>query len=370
MPGLLPTDPHSSLDRHWAARAIELARSAEYATSPNPMVGAVVLDASGRLVGEGFHRKAGEPHAEQEALAAAGAHARGGTMYVNLEPCVHMHRMPPCAEAVILAGLSRVVISMLDPDERVRGAGVQKLESAGIEVSVGAHEERAERLNEFYAKHRTTGRPFVSAKFAASLDGKIATRSGEARWITGEESRRHSHRLRSIHDAILVGVNTVLADDPELTVRSDEGHPRQPLRVVLDSQLRTPVSAKIVGPRTLIATTRSGAVGDAEVLQLPASSSGRVILEPLLDELGKRGILSLLVEGGGETHASFFEAGLVSKVYAYVAARLIGGRSAPGPIGGLGVERLADATELHELEWRRLGSDFLLTGYVDVHRHR
>ncbi len=333
------------------------------------MVGAVVLDASGRLVGEGFHRKAGDPHAEQEALAAAGAHARGGTMYVSLEPCVHLHRMPPCAEAVILAGLRRVVICMLDPDERVRGAGVQKLESAGIEVSVGAHEERAERLNEFYIKHRTTGRPFVSAKFASSLDGRIATRTGEARWITGEESRRHAHRLRSIHDAILVGVNTVIGDDPELTARTADGHARQPLRVVLDSQLRTPASAKVVGPRTVIATTQRGAVGNAEVLQLPPGPNGRVQLEPLLDELGKRGILSMLVEGGGETHASFFEAGLVDKVYAYVAPRLIGGRSAPGPIGGLGIDRLADAKDLRDVEWRRLGSDFLLTGYVDVHRH-
>ena len=197
------------------------------------MVGAVVLDSDGNVAGEGYHHRAGEPHAEQEALDAAGDQAQGGTLYVNLEPCAHLHRTPPCADAIILAGLKRVVISMSDPDERVRGAGIAKLQAAGIETVVGVHEERALLLNEFYVKHRLTGRPFVSAKFAMSLDGKIATRSGESRWITGEEARLHGHRLRHIHDAILVGVNTVISDDPELTTRLDGEEVRQPLRLSL-----------------------------------------------------------------------------------------------------------------------------------------
>jgi diaminohydroxyphosphoribosylaminopyrimidine deaminase / 5-amino-6-(5-phosphoribosylamino)uracil reductase len=368
LPALLPTGPDPNLDRQWAARAIELALQADYMTSPNPMVGAVVLDAAGNLAGEGYHRRAGQPHAEQEALAVAGARARGGTLYVNLEPCTHSHRTPSCAEAIILAGISRAVVCMPDPDDRVSGAGIAKLEAAGIETVVGVHEERAMRLNEFYVKHRLTGRPFVSAKFAMSLDGKIATRAGESRWITGEESRHHGQRLRHVHDAILVGVGTVIADDPALTARLEGEEARQPLRVILDSQLRTQESAKVVGPNTLIASTRSGSVGAAEILVLPAADDGRVRLAPLLDELGRRGILSLLVEGGSEVHGSFFAEGLVDKVHAYVAPRLIGGRDAPGAIGGSGVERLVETVQLRDVDTTRLGADILITGYVDVHR--
>jgi diaminohydroxyphosphoribosylaminopyrimidine deaminase/5-amino-6-(5-phosphoribosylamino)uracil reductase len=367
-PGLNPTDLDQSTDLYWAARAIELALHADYRTSPNPMVGAVVLDSDGHVAGEGYHHQAGQPHAEEEALLAAGERSRGGTLYVNLEPCAHGHRSPSCGEAVIAAGLARVVISMVDPDERVRGAGVRMLESAGIATSVGAHAERALRLNEFYVKHRLTGRPFVTSKFAMSLDGKIATRTGESRWITGEQARAHSHRLRHIHDAIVVGVNTVIADDPQLTARLEGEELRQPLRVVLDSQLRIRQSARVVGANTLIATVRNGRVGAAEVVRFPAAADGRVALAPLLDELGKRGILSVLVEGGGEVHASFLAEGLVDKAYAYVAPNLIGGREAPGPVGGYGVEHLADALHLRDLDMARLGDDILITGYVDVHR--
>jgi diaminohydroxyphosphoribosylaminopyrimidine deaminase/5-amino-6-(5-phosphoribosylamino)uracil reductase len=353
---------------HWAARAIELARQADYRTSPNPMVGAVVLDPEGHVAGEGFHREAGQPHAEEEALSVAGDRARNGTLYVNLEPCAHEHRSPSCAQVVIDAGVRRVVVSMTDPDERVRGAGLRMLESAGVLIDVGVHEERAQKLNEFYSKHRLTKRPFVTAKFAMSLDGKIATRTGESQWITGEEARAHAHRLRHMNDAILVGVNTVIADDPELTVRINEERLRQPLRVVVDSQLRIRQSARIVGSNTLIATTRQGRVGAAEVLRLPATAEGRVALPALLDELGQRGMLSLLVEGGAEVHASFFAEGLVDKVYAYVAPRLIGGKEAPGPLGGVGIEHLAGSIQLSELDFARLGDDLVITGYTDVHR--
>jgi diaminohydroxyphosphoribosylaminopyrimidine deaminase/5-amino-6-(5-phosphoribosylamino)uracil reductase len=368
LPALNQTETDQSTDLYWAARAIELALQADYRTSPNPMVGAVILDTDGQVAGEGFHRQAGQPHAEEEALAAAGDRARGGTLYVNLEPCSHSHRSPSCAQAIVDAGLARVVISMTDPDERVRGAGIRALEAAGVAATIGVHQERAQRLNEFYVKHRLTGRPFVTAKFAMSLDGKIATRTGESRWITGEESRAHGHQLRHMHDAILVGVNTVIADDPELTARVDGTEPRQPLRVILDSQLRIRQSARVVGANALIATTRSGRVGAAEVARFPATADGRVALTPLLDELGKRGILSLLVEGGAEVHASFFAEGLVDKVQAYVAPIFIGGRDAPGPVGGRGIEHLAEAYHLRDLDMARIGEDVLFTGYVDVHR--
>ena len=334
------------------------------------MVGAVVLDREGQLAGEGYHRVAGEPHAEQEALAQAGERARGGTLYVNLEPCTHAHRNPCCADAVIESGVRRAVISMTDPDERVRGAGVKALEAAGVQTIVGIHEQRARSLNEFYIKHRLTGTPFVSAKFALSIDGKIATRSGESRWITGEKSRLHAHRLRHQHDAILVGINTVIADDPELTARLDGEEVRQPLRIVLDSQLRIRQSARVVGPNTLIATTRPGRVGLAEVLKLPATGEGRVSLPALLDELGQRKLISVLVEGGGEVHAALFAARLVDKVYAYIAPKLIGGRDAPGPLGGQGIEHLTDAMALRDLDVTRLGDDLLISAYVDVHRDR
>jgi len=368
LPELNRTDNDRSVDLAWAARAIELARQADYRTSPNPMVGAVVLDSGGLLAGEGFHRQAGQKHAEEEALEAAGERARDGTLYVNLEPCAHAHRTPPCARAVIDAGVKRVVISMADPDERMRGAGLRMLQEAGVETSVGVLEDRAASLNEFYIKHRLTGRPFVTAKFAMSLDGKIATRTGESRWITGEEARAHAHRTRRAHDAILVGLNTVVADDPELTARVEGEDSRQPLRVVLDSQLKIRQSARVIGANTLIATTRAGRVGAAEVLRLPPDAAGRVDLSALLDVLGQRGILSLLIEGGGEVHASFFTAGLVDKVNAYVAPRLIGGRAAPGPLGGEGVEHLAASIHLNKLDFVRLGEDLLITGYVDVHR--
>ena len=356
------------VDLHWSARALELARDADFRTSPNPMVGAVVLDSLGHLAGEGYHKAKGQPHAEEEALREAGDRARGGTVYVNLEPCTHLHRELSCASALIQAGVRRVVVSMTDPDERVRGAGIKTLENAGVETTVGLHQERATRLNEFYVTHRLTGRPFVTAKFAMSLDGKIATRTGESRWISGERSRLHAHRLRHEHDAILVGINTVLRDDPELTARIEGQDARQPLRIVLDSQLRIRQSARVVGANTLIATTKQGSVGLAEVLELPATEEGRVDLEALLDELGRRDLISVLVEGGGEVHASLFAHGLVDKVVAYVAPKLIGGRDAPGPLGGKGVERLADATHLTDVDVTRLGDDFLISGYV--HRDR
>jgi diaminohydroxyphosphoribosylaminopyrimidine deaminase/5-amino-6-(5-phosphoribosylamino)uracil reductase len=217
-------------------------------------------------------------------------------------------------------------------------------------------------------KHRLTGRPFATAKFAMSLDGKVATRTGESRWISGEESRQHTHRLRHQHDAILVGINTVVADDPELTARLDGQDPRQPLRIVLDSNLRIRQSARVVGANTVIATTKPGRVGVAEVLELPPTPEGRVSLPDLLDELGRRNILSVLIEGGAEVHAAFFGERLVDKVYAYIAPKLVGGRDAPGALGGDGIARLSEAVGLTDVDVTRLGADVMISGYV--HRDR
>ncbi len=327
-------------------RAIALAARASYRTSPNPMVGAVVVDARGEPVGEGYHRRPGAPHAEAEAIVAAGERARGGTLYVSLEPCAHQGRTPPCVEAIVAAGLRRVVVAMLDPDPRVRGRGVERLREAGIGVDVGPLEARARRLNEFYVKHRSTGRPFVSVKFAASLDGKIATRTGHSRWITGPAARAHAHRLRHRHDAILVGVNTVLRDDPALTARFPGA--RQPLKIVLDSRGRTPTTAKVREGRLLIDRGRD--------------------LPGLLDRLGSMGIISLLVEGGATVHGSFFDAGLVDRVYAYLAPVIVGGREAPSAVGGRGPAAVTESLRLHRLHVERLGEDLLIVG--DVHRDR
>ena len=359
-------------------RALELAARADHLTSPNPMVGAIVLDRPGDLAGEGFHARAGEAHAEKVALDRAGARARGGTLFVTLEPCSHYGRTPPCADAVIAAGVRRVVIAIEDPDPRVTGAGIARLRAAGIEVEVGLEAESARQLNRFYVKHRTTGLPWVTVKFSSSLDGRISTVSGESRWITGEAARQEGHRLRQRHDAILVGAGTVVADDPELTNRLPDAV-RQPLRVVLDSTLRIPSVAKVLDQRqapTLVVTTdrapdaaRAAIGAAAEVATITASGpQRRVDLGRLLLLLGSRDILSVLVEGGAEVNGAFFDAGLVDGVAAFLAPLVIGGRAAPGAVGGEGVVRLADAHQLENVLVRRVGDDLLIEG--DVHRDR
>lgn len=358
-------------DAHWMARALRLAARGRGTTRPNPMVGAVVVR-NGRVVGEGWHRRPGEPHAEIHALRAAGAAARGATVYVNLEPCAHHGRTPPCADALIAAGVARVVAACVDPDPRVSGKGIAALKAAGIDVEVGVLAERACRLNEAYLKWTRTGLPFVSLKTAMSLDGKIATGSGESRWITGERARTVVHRLRARHDAVLVGVGTVLADDPQLTARLAGA--RQPLRVVADSRGRTPATARIMqtGDRPpVIAVTRLApaarrerlAKAGAEVWVVP-HSRGRLRLERLAARLAGIGMQSVLLEGGGTIAASALAAGLVDRVYFFVAPKLIGGREAPTPVEGEGVRRLADAWRIAGLSVRRVGEDLMIVGDV------
>ena len=295
-------------------------------------------------------------------------------MYTTLEPCSHTGQTPPCADAVAAAGITSVHVGMLDPDERVRGAGVQKLRAAGIEVTVGDGETDAQRLLEAYTKHRLTGLPFVVLKFAATLDGKIAAASGDSRWVGGDEARAWAHQLRTRIDAIMCGVNNVLLDDPHLTARPGGVlAERQPLRIVADSRGRTPLDAAVLkrDAPTLIATTdASGAewrkaveACGADVLVLAADGSGRVDLRALLRTLGQRGVLSLLVEGGGVLHAGFLRAGLADKVHAVIAPKIVGGERYPA-VAGQGARTMADALTLRDVDVQRLGDDVLITGYV------
>jgi diaminohydroxyphosphoribosylaminopyrimidine deaminase/5-amino-6-(5-phosphoribosylamino)uracil reductase len=344
-------------------RALALAEQGRGRTSPNPVVGAVLVR-DGTIVGEGFHERYGGPHAEVMALRAAGEQARGATLYVTLEPCCHVGLTGPCTEAILAAGVRRVVAATIDPNALVSGKGIALLRAAGVEVEVGLLEPEAREQNRFYLRWITTGLPFVGLKWAMSADGRIATRTGDAKYLTGETARALVHRLRAEWDAVLVGVGTVATDDPELTVRLVEG--RNPLRVVLDSRLRTPPTARllkapgstlVVGALPLDAEkARALEAAGAEVVGVPAFE-GRVDIRSLLRLLGNRRLTSVLVEGGAEVHASFFRAGAVDEVHGFVAPLVIGGREAPGPVGGAGAALLAQAARLALVRQERLGDD-------------
>ena len=355
-----------------AAALAEAGRAVGW-TSPNPPVGAVVVR-GGAIVGAGRTQPPGGNHAEAEALADAGEAARGATVYVTLEPCSHHGRTPPCADALIAAGVAAVRYAVADPDPNVSGGGHRRLEAAGIAVEAGDGAEEAERLLEGYLHHRRTGRPFVVVKYAASLDGRIAAASGDSRWVSGPETLEWAHRQRPALDAIVVGSNTVVVDDPQLTARpggSSEGVP-QPLRVVVDSRGRVPDGARVLdGPSpTLIATTGASdaawrarmAARGAEVAVLPADG-GRVDLGALIAALGERGALTVLFEGGGVLLGSLFDRRLADKVHAVIAPVIIGARDAPAAVAGRGVERMAQAPRLRDVTVERLGEDTLITGY-------
>lgn len=360
-------------------RALALGWGALGGTSPNPAVGCVVAR-DGAVVGEGYTQPPGGNHAEAEALARAGALARGATMYVTLEPCNHHGRTPPCADAVIAAGVGEVVVATRDPNPNVAGGGIARLEAAGIRARLGDGGQEARRLIEGFAKHSATGMPFMTAKFAMSLDGKIASRSGDSKWISGRESRAYAHTLRARSDAIMVGIGTALADDPRLTARDGAGNAagRQPLRVVLDSRGRLPASARMLSApgKTLIATTQGagGIAGDGgrvEMVALP-SGEGGVDLRALLALLGERGVVNILVEGGGGVLGTLFDMRLVDKVVAFVAPVIIGGSAAASPVGGLGAETMRESARLRDVATRRFGADTAIIGYCgsdnDVHR--
>jgi diaminohydroxyphosphoribosylaminopyrimidine deaminase / 5-amino-6-(5-phosphoribosylamino)uracil reductase len=351
-------------------RVLALAAMGRGRTSPNPMVGAVVARGD-RVVGQGYHCRAGEPHAEIVALRSAGGAARGATLYTNLEPCCHTGRTPPCVEEIVGCGVKRVVASMRDPDPRVNGGGFRRLRRRGVVVEVGLLKREAEYLNRAFTKFVKEGLPFVTLKGAASLDGRIATRSGDSMWITSAEAREHARVLRREHDAVLVGIGTVLADDPRLTVRPAHDRALPLRRVVLDSSLRLPVGSRLLstldqGPVLIFAgpqASRSRAEKlerrGATVARLP-SSNGRLDLNRLLRYLAAWDVTRLLVEGGGEVHASFVERRLADRLVLYFGPRIIGGREARSVVGGMGPKRLAEAPELTRLVSYRVGTGMVV----------
>ena len=365
----------------WMSRALDLADLARGRTSPNPPVGAVVVR-DGVVVGEGFTQPPGGPHAEVVALRQAGELTRGATLYVTLEPCCTFGRTPPCCRAVIAAGIAEVHVATLDPNPLVDGGGCAALEAAGVRVHVGEGAERARSYIDGFRSLISTGRPFVVAKWAMSLDGKIAAPTGDSKWISSAESRARVHELRDTVDAVIVGVNTALADDPALTVRLPETARRrppreEPWRVVVDSRGRTPLTAQLLSPalarRTLIATTAAASdswrdavlARGAEVLALPAGDDGRVDLDALLLALGERGVANALVEGGGQLLGSLFALRCVGQVCAFVAPLIVGG-GGPSPVGGAGVALVADAPRLARVTLERIGADTLIIGYPEV----
>ena len=360
-------------DIRFMERALDLARRGEGWVNPNPLVGAVIVR-DGRVIGEGWHERFGGWHAERNALRNCKEGADGATLYVTLEPCCHYGKTPPCTEAILEAGVKRVVVGMKDPNPLVAGKGIGLLREAGVEVEVGVCEEKACRLNRAFVKYITERCPWVVMKNAMTLDGKIATCNGDSKWVTGEEARRMGHRLRHRCMAIMVGVGTVRADDPMLDCRL-EGEVRQPVRVVVDSKASIPLRSRLVMTasdyRTIVAHTeeapqehlRQLAEDGVETL-LCGTREGRVDCADLLGRLGESGIDSVLLEGGSELNGSFLTAKLIDEAYVFIAPKLVGGAGAKTPVGGKGMLRMAEALPLEEVECMRVGNDILVHGLI------
>ena len=350
--------------------ALRLAHCGAGTASPNPMVGAVVVS-QGRIVGRGYHHRPGTAHAEVLALQEAGSAAGGATLYVTLEPCAHSGRTGPCTEAIIGGGIRRVVAAMEDPDRQVCGRGLRRLREAGIETVLGVAEDAARHLNEAYVKHRTTGLPFVTAKWAMTLDGRIATGTGDSRWISGEASRGLVHEARASTDAILVGIGTVLRDDPRLTARGPAHH--QPARIVVDSTLRIPPAARVLTPNgapVIVATSSRAPQAARAALEARgvdvwvADGLDRwVDVKAILAAMGRRGMTSVLVEGGARIHGTFMDAGLVDKVVVFLGPVIVGG-AGPGPVAGAGADTIARALRLVRTVVRQVDQDVVIEGYL------
>ena len=357
--------------------ALSLARLATGYTSPNPAVGAIIVK-DGFVVGMGYTQPAGSEHAEVMAIHQAGDKARGATMYVTLEPCCYYGRTPPCTQTIIDVGISEVHIALLDPNPLVSGQGIAQLNEAGIKSQLGEHQQEACEINEAYNKYITTGLPFVIAKFAMSLDGKIATKTGDSKWITNEEARKYAHFLRHTVDAIIVGVNTVIVDNPHLTARGCGGKggmkKKQPLRLIVDSKGNVPLNSHIFEPpgEVLLATIQplesqkkiALMQTNAELLELPGKND-LVDIEELLKTLGKREIISVLVEGGSKLLGSFFDYDLVDKVLTFISPIIVGGNQATAAVGGCGINNISEACHLNKLSTERFGDNILMSGYVE-----
>ncbi|MGQ9800115.1 MAG: bifunctional diaminohydroxyphosphoribosylaminopyrimidine deaminase/5-amino-6-(5-phosphoribosylamino)uracil reductase RibD [Candidatus Saccharicenans sp.] len=363
----------SNRDLAFMEMAYSLAEKARGRTSPNPCVGAVLVKKN-RIIGWGFHQEAGQPHAEIVALDRAGGHTEGATLYLTLEPCVHWGRTPPCVDRLQGSGLKRIVISSYDPNPVVHRKGAARLQQAGVKVEVGLLGHLNQKLNEFYFKYITGRVPFVTLKAALSLDGKIAVLSGDSRWISCEESRYFVQNLRAEHDAVLVGLNTVLTDNPRLSLRLPGLAGKRWYRVVLDSSLRFPERARLLekpeegrviiftGPEISEARAKRLRKKGAEIIQVP-EDGGRLDLRSVLEELGRREIAALLVEGGAATLTSFIQQKLADKIYLFLAPRLIGGKSSPSLYQGPGAVRIAESLELKSLKHFSIKNDIIVEGY-------
>lgn len=353
-------------------RALELAKKGAGHTSPNPMVGCVVVK-DGRIVTEGYHERYGEFHAERNALTRCEEDLTGAEMYVTLEPCCHQGNTPPCTDIIIERSIGKVYVGSMDPNPKVAGKGVKILQEHGIEVETGMLEKECLALNEIFFHYITTGMPYVAMKYAMTLDGKIASCTGDSKWVTGEKARHHVHELRKQYSAILAGIGTVLADDPMLNCRIEEGV--DPVRVVCDSSLRIPLSSQLVKTAgdipVIVAYAKENLEKEKALLQagvelISAGRDGRVDLAVLMRELGKRKIDSVLVEGGGAIHGSLLKSGLVQKIYCYLAPKLIGGREASSPVEGDGFSRMKDALPVTEMEILSLGEDICISGRMEM----
>jgi diaminohydroxyphosphoribosylaminopyrimidine deaminase/5-amino-6-(5-phosphoribosylamino)uracil reductase len=357
----------SGSDLQHIRQTLVLAKRGQGRTLPNPMVGSVIVK-NGIVIGSGYHHQAGKAHAEIEALAAAKGSVKGATMYVNLEPCAHQGKTPPCVEAIIASGITRVVCATLDPNSLVSGKGATRLQAAGIDVSVGLLSKEARRLNEVFFTFHEKHRPFIAIKFAASLDGKIATASHDSKWITNDTARAYARRLRSEYQAILIGINTIVDDDPHLGTRSPGT--ADPVRVVLDSTLRIPLTSQVLrDDNVLVITTRRASAKAKKALTdrgipLYVCPGNRITPDEVMKELARRQITSVLVEGGGTVLGSFVDSNLVDKVYAFYGPLIIGGTLSMNAIGGHGAARLNQAMHLSDLTHKKLGDTFLITGSV------
>ncbi|NSW90877.1 MAG: bifunctional diaminohydroxyphosphoribosylaminopyrimidine deaminase/5-amino-6-(5-phosphoribosylamino)uracil reductase RibD [Firmicutes bacterium] len=356
-------------------RALELAKCGWGRTNPNPLVGAVIVK-NGEIISEGFHKKLGDAHAEINAITGSKQDVRGSTLYVNLEPCSHYGRTPPCAKAIIEAGISEVVIAMTDPNPKVSEQGIQMLKNAGIRVVTGVCKDKAEKLNEIFIKYITKKRPFVIMKTAMTLDGKIATAKGDSRWISSDASRQYVHTLRNRVSAVMVGVNTVIADNPMLTTRLKTGSGRDAARIVVDSEGRMPVNSNIINANSnagvilaassRIEESREKLFTEMGVKVVKADDGrGRVDLCKLMDELYRLEIDSVLLEGGGTINWAALSSGIVDKVIMFIAPRIIGGSNAVTPVEGEGINRIADAIRLKDVSVTTLDGDIVVEGYIE-----
>ncbi len=351
--------------------ALKLALKAKGQTVPNPMVGAVVVK-NGRIIGKGYHERAGFAHAEVIALEQAGAKARGATLYVTLEPCVHFGRTPPCVDTIIRRGIKEVVVGIIDPNPLNNGRGIQMLRQHNIKVETGILENELKKVNEVFIKYIAKRVPFITVKVGQSLDGKIATKTGDSQWITSDKSRAYAHRLRAGYDAIMVGVNTVLRDNPKLDAWFSK---KQPVKIVIDSQLSVPQDANIfLGNREVIIVTlpvkpgqetenRKVLIQKAKILEVK-EKSGQINLKDMMKKIAALGITNILIEGGGTLIGSLFDEGFVDKVLFFISPKIIGGKEAISSVMGQGIARIDRAYKLKEVKLKRIGEDFLIEGYV------